>query len=112
MLYDISQLEFLFADDPAFLKEVIGQFIEDVSAAEADINTAYNSGNFGQEKYHLHRIKSPVNNFGVIGAAAIVEALEDMADTLGASTEHASLLQQLHVELTAVIIELKENHSL
>ncbi len=112
MLYNIGQLEFLFADDPDFLKEVVRQFIEDVLAAAADITKAYTAGDFEQEKYHLHRIKSPVNNFGVLKVAAIVDALEESANEPVTSTEHTRLIGELHVELAAVINELKENHSL
>ena len=112
MLYDISQLKFLFSDDHAFLKDVIKQFIDDVVAAEADIQQAYANGDFEQEKYHLHRLKSPVNNFGANKVSVIVDILEGMAAENKNNEEHANLIKQLNVELAAVIEALKVDHAI
>jgi CheY-like chemotaxis protein len=87
--------------DRAFLADLAGQFIRDCPASREELQPALGRKDFQQVERIAHSLKSVVGIFGAKKAAALLQKLEDAAESQGLQ-EAEDLLPQVLMEMERV----------
>ncbi|MEJ1971626.1 MAG: Hpt domain-containing protein [Lacunisphaera sp.] len=103
----IAGLRELNPDDPAFLRELIDLFTQDVGERVTEIERALATADLALLARAAHTIKGSCSNFGAAGLVNAAQALElqAKADNLAGAT---SVLITLKAEHTAVTEALQQ----
>ncbi len=109
MLYDLSFLKELSNNDEVFIKEIVDQFISELSIIGEYVYSAYQERDFEAEYNYLHKIKSPLTNFKSILLIAFVDQLEVFASNKVVSEAHEKLATQFKDTMALLNKELNEN---
>ena len=103
----LEGLRELNPDDPTFLGELIGVFLEDVPLRIAELEKSLATSDASLLTRAAHTIKGSCSNFGAAGLASISQEMEKqgkVSDFAGA----AALLPSLKAEFALVTEALKQ----
>jgi CheY-like chemotaxis protein len=78
-LYSLARLKAVNKNNPAFIKKMIGLFIEVVPPAVEQIRSGYDTQDFAAIARAAHKIKPVLHNFCVRGLEEEIKMIEEMA---------------------------------
>ena len=110
-IYDIHKLEELFDNDPAIMSSLIQQFVADVRSINTNLRAAYAATDTEAQKHELHKLKGPVNNFGLAQASTMVTNLEHMLEAGDPGATYKLQLDKLQEQLHIAIALLSKRYN-
>ncbi|MET0391853.1 MAG: PAS domain S-box protein [Chitinophagaceae bacterium] len=100
-LYDLSHLR-QFSDDPAFITEMTGLFIDEATRAVQEIVAARDQGDLATVRSAAHRIKPSIDSMAINSLHDVIRAIEKAEDHPSARQaldQDISTLQQVMEEV-------------
>jgi HPt (histidine-containing phosphotransfer) domain-containing protein len=103
----LEDLRALNPDDPAFLRELIELFLQDVPQRIAELEQSIAKGDATLLTRAAHTIKGSCSNFGAAGLAEVALKMEHQGKT-NSFTEAKATLPDLRAEFTLVDAALRK----
>ena len=108
MLYDLSVLELMGDNDPAFIKTLIDVFIESIPPDLDSLNQAADTQDWKQVSFMAHKIKSTIDNLGIETLKSAIRILEARSIIDGLSEEEImSYVKEVTIIMTKVVEDLQ-----
>ncbi|MFP5040742.1 Hpt domain-containing protein [Parasediminibacterium sp. JCM 36343] len=108
MLYNLSMVELMGDNDPAFIKTLLGLFIESIPPDLEALNQAWAEKDWDKVAFVVHKMKPTIDSLGVDTLKPTILALEAKGskDKLSLSVI-AGHIEQINAALQQVILDMK-----
>ena len=111
-LYDVTSLNAVAGGDEAFVKSMIGLFLENIPSQSKELITACSEKNWERVYFISHKMKASIVLVNIVDIIQEIKTIEINAKTLQQLETLPALIQQVDEVVTATELQMKADYNL